>query len=185
MSVILTDIWRHFTRANHDKKHPFRYGVLGTQSLIKGEIAMRTVVMRRFNIDAYAIDCYTDYRSPKVQQIQANQQVSWLFYHARQKLQIRLKATAIIHHNNDLTRQMWQQLPQYARRDYLTINAPSSHTHSSNVDYLSTDNDAYFCIITSHITAIDYLQLSRDQHQRLLFIKNQQSGTFETKQLVP
>ena len=178
---IFNSVWQQLIRAKNDKKHPFRFGTFGT---VSNDIAnMRTVVIRKVIKETNELWLYTDFRTPKVKEIQINPKVSWHFYHPKQQIQIRLYGTAEIFHNQMINQEIWQNLPEYGKSEYLTQNAPGTTKITKDIAILGTDNSANFCIIKTTIHQIDWLKLSREEHQRVgfRFINNEWIG----EELIP
>jgi general stress protein 26 len=167
LNEVLLTIWQQFTQAENDKKHPFRFGTLGTVN--KNGANMRTVVIRKVLKAENELWLYTDIRTPKVQEIECNSAISWHFYHQNQQTQIRLYGTAKIIHNQAINHRIWNELPNYGKTDYLTKSAPGSIKDETNTEHISTNDAQYFCIIKTKIDSIDWLQLNRNGHLRAGF----------------
>ena len=67
--------WQMLSDAAKDRKHPMHTVVIGTAA---GALAhMRTVVLRRVDIETRKLYFHTDIRSAKIDQIRATGQLSW------------------------------------------------------------------------------------------------------------
>lgn len=86
-------------------------------------------------------------------------------------------------HNNDTTKAIWQNLPDYGKTDYLTRQPPGNEKVNDSNRLLSFGNSTNFCIVSTKIYKIDWLKLSRNGHQRAEFIIN--SDSWEGKWLIP
>lgn len=175
-SEVLNSIWQEFAKAKKDKEHPFRFGTLGT--INENGVNMRTVVIRKVIAEAQELWFYTDYRTPKVSEIKNNKNIAWHFYHPKQQIQIRLYGTAEIFYNESLNQEIWNNLPDYGKADYLSKKPPGMAKTVGNVEILAKANSANFCIIKTKINKIDWLKLNRETHQRAAFqfIDNQWIG---------
>lgn len=100
----------------------FYTGTLGTQS--SSGVSLRTVVVREVNALEKTISCYSDKRASKIQEIETNSSVSFLFWDSERKIQLRLSGTATIHITDILAEGHWQQTSPSNRRSYLAIPAP-------------------------------------------------------------
>lgn len=165
---IITDLFKDLERATVDRKHPFRFCYLAT-SEVDHVPAQRTVVLRRVLASRECL-IFTDYRSSKIQEIKQQNQVSLLFYHPRQQLQIRFQALATIHHQDSLCLQEWNKISDHGKKDYQMILPPGSDLPISDEE--ATDNptfgSSFFSIISLKPINIDVLQLSRTGHQRMI-----------------
>ncbi|MFT6936309.1 MAG: general stress protein 26 [Saprospiraceae bacterium] len=164
---IQTEIWTQLIQGENDRKHPFRCGVLGTVS--ENISNLRTVVIRKVIQEENELWFYTDFRSPKVQEIQNNNNITWLFYHSNEQLQLRLYGNAEIIQNTSINQEIWLNLPDYGKSDYLTQHPPGSTLSENDKESLNKDFYQNFCIIKTKIKVIDYLRLNRDGHLRAKF----------------
>jgi hypothetical protein len=91
--------------------------VVGSVSASMAQI--RTVVLRKVEIDTKKIYFHTDIRSSKIEDINLTGQLSWLAYDQSQRTQIRLCGATIIHHSNDIAKLQWNLTQHHSRRNYL------------------------------------------------------------------
>lgn len=189
----LSEIWKNInqqlTRAINDRKHPFRIVVIG--SMGAQAVNMRNVVLRKFQKTPFTLTCYTDIRSQKIQELQANPHLTWLFWHPRHQIQIKAVGKVEIIHQTNETRQTWKQMHIGAKVAYLTRSAPSTPqtipTNGLPENILALDeanlSDENFAVIRCEISEIEYLRLNKMQHRRARFeLKN---GKWEGNWLVP
>jgi len=178
--LFFEELQKHLHQGVHKKGHPFRYGVLATVGLDHLP-ALRTVVLRQVS-DQLGLRFYTDARSRKLEQIKKNNQVSLLFYHPKQLLQVKIEGTARLITDKDTLQKYWSGVQPNARKDYSTTAAPgSSISNPDAVTYSAEEN--HFTIVEITPTSIEYLQLKRPNHLRIQFLKN--DSTWEGKFLVP
>ncbi len=165
-------------RSNVDRRHPFRFFWLATQSDYP---ELRTVVKRDFT-KAWEIIIFTDARSPKVTQIRQQARVSALFYHPKKKLQVRLRGHArLIAESEEEYGPYLQQVQQSpALKDYQTELAPGSPLSPAGVGLGTT---LHFAVIQFSTKEIDILQLGTEAHQRVLFHRNGEG--WEAQAIVP
>ena len=94
---VLNSSWRILHNGVRNFRHPFYRPILTTIDGNNPEV--RTVILRGFSEKDRTLICYCDARTPKVSQIRGNPNVSWLFYHPKKWLQLRLSGTASVHSN--------------------------------------------------------------------------------------
>ncbi|MCA0132744.1 pyridoxamine 5'-phosphate oxidase family protein [Winogradskyella alexanderae] len=150
------------------KRHPFRYFSLATTS--NGMSRQRTVVLRKLLSD-FTFVIYTDSRSQKVMDIRNNNSVSGLFYHPKKLLQIRVEGKAEIITDKAILNEYWKNINENSRKDYTTYLKPGSLINNpDDVSYNLEANN--FCVIHIIPNSIEYLQLKRPNHLRILFTKS-------------
>lgn len=154
-------IWPDLGRAAVDKRHPFRYPVLGTLGLESAEL--RTIVLRDLDYAAKKLYFFTDSRSPKVEQLKQQDTASLLFYHHKRKVQLRIKGQCKRHHQNELSQQYLARLPEEQTRDYRSLRAPGAMPGPGG---LIEDPTIHFMVLEIRVSAIDFLQLKAKGHQR-------------------
>lgn len=166
--------------SNADRKHPFRYFYFATL----GDFPeVRTVINRKVDLDL-TLTFFTDARSPKVQQIRKNKQVSALFYHPDKKLQIRMSGLAelVDKRHGDFDRLLNEVKQTSSLKDYTTLQAPGS-TVPDEAELLFGD-EVYFLGIKIKPIKLDILQLEREGHRRSAYAKNE-NGEWAATVLVP
>lgn len=191
---ILKKIWKHLDLGTLDRKHPFHTPVFGT--VAKGCAPnLRVVVLRRFWRKPPQLAFHTHIGSPKINEIKANPNVFWLFYHVEEKLQLRIKGTAEVHVEDDLKEEQWLASSFFSRRCY-TGEAPTqiSKKPTSGLPEDLTDREptkeeseagrGNFAVITSTIDSIDCFELDFQGNRRSLFRWNSK-GEIERKWLTP
>lgn len=92
----------------------------------------RIMVLREFDKDKYMLRFHTDYRSPKVNELANNENISILGYDPEKRIQLKLYGTAKIYNEGDLTTEAWIQTDAMGRRCYLC--EPGSGAKSSAPD---------------------------------------------------
>ncbi len=178
---LLTIAKEAFFRSNVDKRHPFRYFTLVTFGETYPEA--RTVVSRRVS-NTLQLLIFTDARSPKVAQIQKNNRVSALFYHPKQKLQVRMQgeASLIDDTHPDYPQYLHQVKSSPLVQDYTTLQAPGSLLTDDQISIDHGDTLHFLAIqVTPH--RLDVLKLDRTQHQRAQYTKNGEH--WEEQKLTP
>ena len=147
-------------------------------SINEGFPESRTIVLRGLVLKPLRIYFNADYRSPKVQELLSNHLCSALFYDTRRRVQIRFKCRAIIHYQNDISKNIWAKTALQSRKCYMGPFAPSQRLDDWHpnipMEYLQTDpekkhsEDGYinFSHIELEIIESDILRLHHDGHIR-------------------
>ncbi len=166
--IIIKDLFDDLERATVEPKHPFRFCCLATTE-VDNVPAQRTVVLRNV-LPKKEMIIYTDYRSPKLQEIKLQKQVSLLFYDAEKQLQVRFQAIATIHHQDTICLVEWKKLSDHNKKDYQTELPPGSDilNQGEDLSYNSSLGSNFFSILSLKPIKIDMLQLNRMGHKRLI-----------------
>jgi hypothetical protein len=158
---------------------PCHTPVLGTVS--SNGCSLRTVVLRRIIEQERMLICHTDVRSPKIQDIRRHPQVSWLFYHPQEKVQLRLAGPATLHADDQLADEQWRSSQLMSRRCYRAILAPgtpSDEPTSGLPDFLETRSPTLeesevgrknFVAIACRFDFLDWYYLRAKGHRRAQF----------------
>ena len=117
LATVENRCWQMLSDAVSDRKHPMRSIVVGSVSGAMAQI--RTVVLRKVEIETRKIYFHTDIRSSKIEDIQSTGQLSWLAYDQIQRTQIRLCGATILHHGDAIALAQWNLTQHHSRRNYL------------------------------------------------------------------
>ena len=173
--------WRLLEAAVADPASPARTPVLisvDADGLAQG----RTVVLRDFNRQQRQLKVYTDVRSAKVAQLRAQPNCTLVGYQPDPMIQLRLNTRAVIHHDNELTRDAWIVMPGPNRCNYLTDPDPGSLSveptdgrpviTAESVPAQKENEIAYshFSVIVFTVNELEWLYLPRRGHRRAQFI---------------
>lgn len=191
---ILKKIWKHLDLGVLDRGHPFHTPVFGT--ICDDNPSLRVVVLRRFwRKNPRGLAFHTHAGSPKISEIGSNPNISWLFYHPKEKFQVRIKGRAIVYKEGELHEEQWLATEFFSRRCYVG-EAPSQISEKATTglsedlsERIPTEEEseagrANFAVIFSTIDAIDCMELDVKGHRRSLFVWNDK-GELETKWLTP
>jgi 3-hydroxyisobutyrate dehydrogenase len=173
------DCWNRLVTGAIKSRNPFHTPSVATLS--KGEVSMRTVVLRKALPLERELRFHTDVRSIKWDDLLINPGISALFYDADERIQLRIKGKAVLHHVNDITAKAWETTTLSSRKCYLTLHSPSSFTNSSTSG-LSEDIEqekftlleseagfTNFGIVSIQVQSIDWLWLNHAGHRRAFF----------------
>ncbi|WP_299215525.1 pyridoxamine 5'-phosphate oxidase family protein [uncultured Dokdonia sp.] len=170
---LLEEAKRELVNGHAKKRHPFRYFTLAT--IENGEPRQRTVVLRKTLIDSSLV-FYTDKRTQKVEDLLHNASCSAIFYHPKKLLQIRVCGTAEIITNKEQIATYWHTVQEASKKDYTTNLAPG--TPIKNLDAVTYNKkENHFCPVKIIPYSIEYLQLKRPNHLRVLFSRDDKDWT--------
>lgn len=173
------DCWDRLVSGAVKSRTPFHTPSIAT--LHQGEVNLRTVVLRKTLATERELRFHTDIRSPKWQELSQNPSISALFYDAVDRIQLRVKGKAVLHHTNEITAEAWQKTSLSSRKCYLTRFSPSSYTDVStsgltdDIEHenftLAESESGYsnFGIVSIQVQSIDWLWLNHAGHRRAFF----------------
>ncbi len=173
------DCWDRLVSGAVKSRTPFHTPSIAT--LHQGEVSLRTVVLRKTLATERELRFHTDVRSPKWQELSQNPSISALFYDAIDRIQLRVKGKAVLHHTNEITAEAWQKTSLSSRKCYLTRFSPSSFSEEStsgltdDIEHenftLAESESGYsnFGIVSIHVQSIDWLWLNHAGHRRANF----------------
>ncbi|MFL0297780.1 pyridoxamine 5'-phosphate oxidase family protein [Aquirufa novilacunae] len=181
------DCWDRLVTGAVKSRTPFHTPSIAT--LHQGEVNLRTVVLRKTLATERELRFHTDIRSPKWQELSQNPSISALFYDAVDRIQLRVKGKAVLHHTNEITAEAWQKTSLSSRKCYLTRFSPSSYTDVStsgltdDIEHenftLAESESGYsnFGIVSIQVQSIDWLWLNHAGHRRAFF--DYEKGSFQ------
>jgi pyridoxamine 5'-phosphate oxidase len=176
---ILDKIWLMLEQGAILSDDPFHWPVLGTTA--REGCSLRTVILRQVKVPDRILVCNTDARSAKVQEIMNYSQTSWLFYHPKKKIQLRIFGYATLHADDSYADRQWADTRITSRLNYCTsqppgarIDKPSSGLPDFLLNKIPTLLETERCrknfmVIVAHIFSIDWLVLKITGNRRALF----------------
>lgn len=160
-------IWRELGRAVRTKGHGWRVGVLATVS--DGAADARSVVLRDLELQSRTLLIYTDSRSPKAHQLQAQPRGLLVLWSEALGWQLRLSVALTLETSGLRVSSRWAQLKLTpAAHDYLSPLPPGSVVAQGAAAPERTSRD-HFAVIAAHVQAVDWLELHPDGHRRACF----------------
>jgi hypothetical protein len=164
-------IWKELGRASLDRHHEWRTPVLASVDA-DGLPDARTVVLRQVDAVAGQLTFYTDSRSPKVAQLQAQAAAVLVFWSARLSWQMRVRVNCSVITFGPEVETLWQGVKQSAAAgDYLSPLPPGAALPpgSGMADAAKANATApthSFALLRAQVLQMDWLELSRDGHRR-------------------
>lgn len=150
----------------------------------------RTVILRKVDSDAKMLRFHTDIRSEKITHIKNNNAVSWLFYDAELKLQLRIYSKANIHYDNEIANLAWENSRLPSKMCYTTqAKSGSIIAEPEFIDVNKKDFEPElldfarknFCVIETKAFAMDFVFLNAKGNKRGFF--NYLTGDFHWRQI--
>ncbi len=176
LSAIETRLWELLHESVQSFKAPFHTGVIAT--LHEQQPEVRTVVLRHADAVQKKLFFHTDIRSPKVQQLQMHPQISWLFYDKDIRMQLRLTGTAILHADDEVANDAWEQSRLSSRLTYTTSSASGTVLVTPELINLNQQEVPAelidiawknFCVVETTIHQLDWVFLHHSGNRRALF----------------
>lgn len=175
----LHDAWHLLIKAAIKRKGNYQKPCIATTDP-NGFAQQRIVVLREVDQEKRLLTLFTDARSEKVNELQSNPLLSWLFWDERKKVQIRMIGEAVLEQGTDRCRIYWARLPVQGRASYAMLTAPGTPKEQDTVplpDFWKSDIDLekteyafdHFMVITCRIFKVDLLHLHHEGHQRAQF----------------
>ncbi|MBL4720680.1 MAG: pyridoxamine 5'-phosphate oxidase family protein [Alphaproteobacteria bacterium] len=115
------DCWRRLQQGADDAAAPFRFPIVATQGLSHAGppvLAARIVVLRGADPTRREVVFHTDQRSLKFAEIAAAARVTFVFYDAQARVQLRLVAQATAHIDDAIADAAWNAAAPTSRRAY-------------------------------------------------------------------
>jgi len=176
---ILDQAQRMLRRGVTHSHDPFHYPVFGTMG--KNGCSIRTVILRQFSLPDRVLVCHTDSRSPKVKEIEECNNATWLFYHPKKQIQLRISGKASLHRDDQFADDQWAGSKMTSRLNYCAIQPPGTPVAlpiSGLPDFLlnkvptllnTEKGRKHFLTIACKIQSIDWLELRMVGNRRALF----------------
>ena len=180
LEAVLKDACSMLAKGVSRFNHPFHWPVLGSTG--KDGSSLRTVILRQFRWPERILICHTDARAAKAQEIANFANVSWLFYHPKKKIQLRISGPATLHTYDVIADQQWTRTKITSRLNYCTrqppgtpIDKPSSGLPDFLLNRIPTLLESeigrkHFMSIACRIDTLDWLVLSVMGNRRARFI---------------
>jgi hypothetical protein len=166
LETLAAECWRLLAAAPADRDAHARTPVLATSGL-DGAPECRTVVLRVCDPERRTLTVFTDARSAKVAQIEADRRVSLTFHERDQGVQIRAWGTARLHADDVIARRLWEAAPALSRLPYLSVPGPGqvvagpcSGLPAGDIDLETGYANFVALVITVH--SMEWLKLERD-----------------------
>ena len=157
-------------------RRPFHFGVFN--SIDDDFPSARTVIIRSVYPELKQISFNTDIRSPKFQQLSKHPRVSWLFYDESLRIQLRCKAIASLHINDQIAQDAWQQARLNCKITYTAPAAPGTPLDAPFLldlnqldipDEQLTEAQKNFSVVQTKVLSMDWCFLHHKGNRRAYF----------------
>ena len=188
IDLILDEIWSLLQRGVADRNEDFRLPVVIVSATDSAE--GRIVVLRGAFKDKNILRFHTDFRSSKIKSLKENKKIYFVFYNKKRKIQVRAEGVAIVHKDNEITKEAWTKTQMMSRKCYLSPQAPGNFINDSASDLskdMGNEIPTYeqsemgyknFCVIESKIKSFEWLYLASQGHRRAKFMLDENKSTW-------
>ncbi len=188
IDLILDEIWSLLQRGVADRNEDFRLPVVIVSATDSAE--GRIVVLRGAFKDKNILRFHTDFRSSKIKSLKENKKIYFVFYNKKRKIQVRAEGVAIVHKDNEITKEAWTKTQMMSRKCYLSPQAPGDFINDSASDLskdMGNEIPTYeqsemgyknFCVIESKIKSFEWLYLASQGHRRAKFMLDENKSTW-------
>lgn len=175
---IFGQIWSHLEAGAASSHSPWHIASVATVE--DGEPRVRAVVLRGARRDPACLWFHTDWRSPKYSQLSRNPAIELLFYSPSDRVQIRARGRATLHHRDAVAHEAWEASKLTSRRCYLapapgaasaapSDGLPDAFRHRVPSAEESAAGRENFVVVRCAITVLDWYQLSAQSARRAQF----------------
>jgi len=193
LSVIEKNCWERLLTGALRADDPMHNAVVANAGA--ANINMRTVVLRKAIPPAKQLSFYTDIRSGKWAELLQQNKISWLFYDAEARIQIRTGSTATLHQVDELADKAWEETRLGNRKNYLSNLSPSAEIANPLIGLPPAVSDNFtkeeseagrknFGVVICTIDWMEWLWLGEHGHRRANFVYGE-DGNFTANWLVP
>jgi hypothetical protein len=168
---IRPQIWKELGRASLDRHHEWRTPVLACIDA-NGLPDARTVVLRQVDVVTGQLTFYTDSRSSKVAQLQAQDSAVLVFWSARLNWQLRVRVACSVITSGPEVEAIWQGVKQSAAAgDYLSPRPPGAvlppdRGMAGAAEAKASAPAHNLALLRAQVLQMDWLELSREGHRR-------------------
>ena len=173
------DSWTRIANGAKSSKDIFHLPVVGLVS--NNTPSTRVVVLRKVDVVKREITFHTDIRSDKVHFLQQNPNISFLFYHPEDRIQIKLSGTAVVETDSLDAEEAWLKSNTSSRKCYLAQKGSGAITDTPDDSIPSSflgrnpnkaESEAgrkNFCMVKSCILQMEWVWLNHMGHRRIRF----------------
>lgn len=157
-------IWHELSKAITERDHAFRWATLGYVNSDQAPI-LKTVVLRRVDLESRKLSFFTDYRSAKITALAASgATATLLFLDHRTDTQATIIGSPIVHSpSSETAKHFYDALSTRQHLDYATIAAPGTMTANPEQGNVRASRQAasHFAVVDVSADSIDAVKLAR------------------------
>ena len=120
-------------------------------------------MLRDYNKSSFIFTIYSDFRFQKIAELKSDSRAQLLLYDAKRSIQLVVSVKCISIIKNEIT---FKSIPDYSKKDY---SSPDSMDYEKEINH--------FTQLEFEATAIDHLQLKRNNHLRVKYIPSDGWGS--------
>ena len=150
-------------------------------------VNLRTVVLRKVVTAQKTLTFHTDVRSGKWKELSENDSISWLFYDAGARIQIRLSGKTSLHNDDDIANEAWLHSTANSRKVYTGNIAPTQISEMPTSGLSTNENDKAtiekseagrenFGLVITKVNWMEWLWLNSEGHCRASFTYNDEKS---------
>lgn len=188
LKQLLAHIWSTVQQGAEQPDHPYHAPAFATAG--EDGPSVRTVILRSVDPQASKLIFHSDRRAQKIQEIQRHQRVSWMFWDASSKEQLRFRGEATLHFDDQLADRVWYDSHPKSLKLYVKPLEPDTQVESPRsgvTEAVSTahlDNHKqveagrkHFAVVCTHIDEVDFLHLHPEGNYRARYTWNSHGVT--------
>ena len=174
---IRTNIWKALAAGAGPQRTPLTMWQAATNGIgaAAGMPQVRTVVLRDADQQGGTVSFHTDMRSAKVAELRADPRIAMTGLDLDNFVQIRLEGRTRICADEAERRAVWNAARPHTLILYRTPFAPGTPLDTPQTGHVqeSGGDDGYanFCVIRVVLDKLEYLDISREGHQRAVFLR--------------
>ncbi len=176
-NTLADESWTRLREAADSPLHPMRLLNLATIAG-DGTPDARLMVLRGANRGRGRIWFYTDRRSEKVGHLRERPAVCAVAYDPEDRVQLRIRGTALIHESSPLAEEHWTHTSTVIRWLFASPDAPGlplrqpdprlmsmKQAMNAGIEETARDN---FAVVETDVKSIEWLQVTDDQQRRAI-----------------
>ena len=135
-------------------------------------ISSRVMVLREFNLENRKMRFHTDQRATKINEFSSISSATVIGYDPNLKIQIKLQGTVTTHHDNEVTKDAWDESTSRSKKCY-SVKGGSSKAIDDPANYDIKEfnvEDGYqnFAVLVFNFDALEFLFLKSTGHRRAI-----------------
>ena len=135
-------------------------------------ISSRVMVLREFNLENRKMRFHTDQRATKINEFSSISSATVIGYDPSLKIQIKLQGKVITHHDDEVTKEAWNESTSRSKKCY-SVKGGSSKVIDDPSDYDINEfnvEDGYqnFAVLIFNFDALEFLFLKSTGHRRAI-----------------